>query len=144
MTTPQYEQNRAWLGTSASHSGHRPAWIETTADRPTDGGDSSGVGAASGSTNGWGSYSVTAAARRLHLHRRLAEPDHVSGSEPHGRLDPVLVDPRAVERVEILDLDRTIPRAHERVPARDLRIVDDDVRVSAPQHELGLDDEFVA
>ncbi len=83
-------------------------------------------------------------ARRLHLHGRLAEPNHVSGSEPHGRLDPALVDPCAVERVEILDLDCTVPRAHERVPAGDLRIVDDDVGVSAPQHELGLDDQFVA
>jgi hypothetical protein len=52
---------------------------------------------------------------------------------------PLAVDPGAVEGIEILDLEELAVRADERVPARDLGIVDDKVRVTAAENELRVD-----
>ena len=76
-----------------------------------------------------------------HLHRARSDRDDIAGGEPFRPHDALSVHPGAVERPEILDLDRIVGRAYESMASRDERILDGDIRVQAPDHELGLDRE---
>lgn len=58
-----------------------------------------------------------------------------------GLVDPLAVDPGAVRRAEILDLERAGARSDESVAARDERVVDGQVRVRTPDQQLCGDDD---
>ena len=79
----------------------------------------------------------------LDLDRRLADGYDVAGLQPARLADPLAVDPRAVERAEILDLEAVLHGADRCVPARDERIIDRDVGIRPSEQKLGLDLELL-
>jgi len=62
----------------------------------------------------------------------------------HGRVNATAVDPGSVQRVQIFELELTPLQSDEGVPTRDLRIVDDDVGITTPEHSARFDLEATA